>query len=81
MSDRSSAEIFGELFRMFAENMTDESKAFAHKVWAMTFEYDFSFVQMGCDEELVLLGLAKPDMDDDYPVHAYLDPDTGEFLI
>ncbi len=81
MSDRSKAYLFAEIFQMFADNMTAESKAFARKVWVMTFEYDFHWSQMECDEELVMLGLAKPDTDDGYPVHAYLEPDTGEFII
>ena len=81
MSDRSKAYLFAELFQMFAKDMTDESKWFAHQVWKMTFEYDFLPCQMECDDALELLGLAKPDMDGDYPVHAYLEPDTGEFVI
>ncbi len=74
MADRTSAEIFNELFVMFAEDATPRDMAYAHKVWRMAWQYDFSFNQMECDEALVRLGLAHPDTDEDgFPCHEYAD--------
>lgn len=73
MADRTSAGIFSELFMMFAVNATNTDKEYAHRVWAMAWQYDFSFQQMECDEALVRLGLARPGFDDGFPIHEYVD--------
>lgn len=59
MADRTSAAIFGDLFILLAENPTEEHKNIARKMWPKRTEYDFDDYQMGCDEALIALGLAK----------------------
>lgn len=74
MSDRTSAAIFGELFVMFAEDAMPTDREYARKVWAMTWEYDFSFEQMECNEELVRLELASAVVDGSgFPCYKYAD--------
>lgn len=74
MSGRTSAEIFHEIFRMFAQEATARDKEYAYKVWRMAWQYDFSWEQMECDEALVRLGLARPGCDEtDFPIHEYAD--------
>lgn len=77
MSDRSSAYLFSMLFEMFAEEDTEQAKEYARRVWVMSWQYDFDFVQMGCNEALERLGLSKSrpsdDPDDPYPTHDYAD--------
>ena len=73
MADRTSAEIYGTIFRALASDKPVNKKALARKFWAESFGYDFSPYQMDCDEELVKLGLAKtvdhPDYDDGVTVY------------
>jgi len=63
MSDRESPAIFGAMFEMLARNPTDEHKAMAHELWPLTLDYDFC----SGDDALVVLGLAGPGQDPDYP--------------
>ena len=75
MSDRTSAEIFGEVFAYLAKGPIDErAKKFAAKMWKDQWNYDFDPRQMGCDDELIALGLAKKGIDPDYP-------DEGETVL
>lgn len=77
MSDHSSAYLFSKLFEMFAEDGTAQAKEHARKIWVMSWQYDFSFEQMDCNQALERLGLAKArppdDPDDPYPTHDYAD--------
>lgn len=73
MSDHTSAEIFCDLFVMFAQEVTDQDIRHARQVWRMAWQRDFMFEQMECDAELVKLGLARPGEDDGYPIHEYKD--------
>jgi hypothetical protein len=61
MADRTSAEIFATMFEMLAKNPTDEHKQMAKKLWRKRNHYDFSDYQMGCDDALIVLDLAKRD--------------------
>lgn len=74
MSDRSSAEIFGVMFELLAKNPTEENKKMAKKMWSYTFAYDFNFCQMGVEEALFALGLAKKGIDPE-------SPDDGEVIL
>lgn len=65
MADRTSAEIFGSIFELLAEDPTDHHKNLARKFWRMSDRYDFHPCQMECDEALETLGLARPDPDED----------------
>ncbi len=77
MSDRTSAEIFSSLFKMFAEEATDRDKEYARRVWNMSYGYDFNECQMECDGVLVLLGLAEPSEDENgFPVYEYVEYDA-----
>jgi hypothetical protein len=62
MADRSSAEIFGEVFDYLAK--TGDVKAARH-FFKLTQRYDFSLCQMECDKSLVKLGLARKAKDED----------------
>lgn len=73
MSDHTSAEIFGDIFKRLAA--PDECEApccfsqrllLARWLWRQTQCYDFRPVQMGCADALVTLGLARKLPDDDY---------------
>ena len=70
MSDRTSGGIFGMVFEHLAEDPTDANKAFAKKMWEKSRSYDFIPYQMGCDDALITLGLAKltTDADGDYMI-------------
>jgi hypothetical protein len=67
MADRTSAGIFGTLFELLAKNPTEENKAIAREMYPHTFGYDFSLCQMGAEEALIKLGLAKKGINPDYP--------------
>lgn len=70
MADRSSAEIFGEIFHMLAEvkrgHPVDVSDL-AFKFWEKSRDYDFSPYQMYIDEDLFELGYAVRAVDPAYP--------------
>ena len=74
MADRTSARVFGKVFRLLAKKPTDEHKAIATELWPETEEYDFSPDQMYCDDALKALGLAKMGVDPRWP-------DEGEVII
>jgi hypothetical protein len=60
MADRTSAEIFGEVFTFVSKlEETADTKKLIKFLWKSCWNYDFSPYQMGCDEELIKLGLAK----------------------
>ncbi len=60
MADRSSAELFSQVFVHLAEEpITDCARDFARYMWALTEQYDFMDYQLECDDELVALGLAE----------------------
>jgi len=67
MADRTSAEIFGTLFKLLAENSSEENKRIAHIMFDYTSEYDFNNYQMYADEACIKLGLAKVGIDPNYP--------------
>lgn len=75
MSDRSSAALFAEVFKYLAEQpQTKERDEFAEKMWDLTGNYDFSPYQIGEDDALIKLGLAKQGVN---PKH----PDEGETIL
>jgi hypothetical protein len=74
MADRTSAGVFGGIFKLLAENPTEEHKRMAKTISSMTKEYDFSPYQMYADDDLIKLGLAKLGVDPKYP-------DEGEVVI
>lgn len=62
MADRTSAEIFGEVFTYLASQpKTPERDSFAARLWELSGNYDFAPRQMYADKELIDLGLAKRD--------------------
>lgn len=63
MADRTSAELFGILFDVLAQNPDKESKALAREFFELAEGYDFSYSQMGVDEALITLGLAEQKID------------------
>ena len=58
MSDRTSAEIYGEVFKLLASDPTEQHKKWTLKLWKASFEYDFAPYQLYCDKELKELDLA-----------------------
>lgn len=75
MADRTSAEIFGNVFTYLASQpQTPERDAFASKMWECHRDYDFSDYQMGADNALLKLGLARYGIHPDYP-------EEGEVLL
>ena len=75
MSDRTSAEIFREIFLIFAEEATVRDKEQARRLWGVAEEYDFHFEQMVCNEALVRLGLARRRVGGGLLIYEYADPD------
>lgn len=67
MADRDSAAIFGTIFEFLSQKESWDSKELALKIWQSSQHYDFSPYQMGCDKELLKLGLAKKAIDPEYP--------------
>ena len=59
MADRTSAELFGILFEVLAEEPTEENKALAKTFFNLSEKYDFTSSQMVADEALITLGLAE----------------------
>ena len=60
MADRKSARIFSELFTKLSK--TKESipiRKLASELWGMQEKCDFSPEQLGCNEALEVLGLAR----------------------
>lgn len=74
MADRSGAEIFGTVFQIISGDLGLSREELAARVWREIKNYDFTEDQMGVDDALVELDLAKrePDPDDpDYTVIRY----------
>lgn len=66
MADRTSAEIFGTIFRMLAEDPTDQHKEWAARLCEEMEQYDFNAYQMDADEALETLGVVElTDLRDD----------------
>ena len=63
MADRTSAEIFGDIFTLLAEDNTEASRCYAYAIYGMSLRYDFTEDQMGdyAAEACVKLGIAKLD--------------------
>lgn len=60
MADRSGAYLFGEVFKLLAEEpVTNRDRERALKFWVLSRDYDFNEHQMYVDAELIKLGLAK----------------------
>jgi hypothetical protein len=59
MVDRTSAELFGNIFSRLANKQTEETIEIAKDLWSNTSGYDFSPYQMESDDALINLGLAK----------------------
>lgn len=57
MADRTSAEIFGNMFQMLAEDPSDANKTMARRLMGTTRQYDFNHYQMDADEALTTLGV------------------------
>lgn len=74
MANRTSAEIFGILFKMLAENPTPEHEKMAMRVCKMSRNYDFTSSQMWADDACLALGVARRGIDPDYP-------DEGEAVL
>jgi hypothetical protein len=58
MADRTSAYLFGEIFKELAKDEPIDRAAFARRLWKMAGDFDFAWYQMYCDEALIKLGLA-----------------------
>ena len=67
MADRTSANIFGEIFCMLAENPSDEHKEMARRIFEHSREYDFSSYQMEADSACLKLGLIRRGVNPHYP--------------
>lgn len=75
MADRTSAEIFGNLFQWLAEKPESaERNADAAKVWQLSRGYDFSPCQMEAEDALLSLGLARRVPNTEHP-------DEGDYVI
>lgn len=71
MADRTSAGLFGLFFQQLADDLTLASADVVHadrreyiltlarELWPQIWQYDFSEYQMGADEALIQLGLAR----------------------
>lgn len=53
--------------RKLASDPTPQHKKWAHELWERRHDHDFHSSEMRCDEELVVLGLARRGLDPDYP--------------
>lgn len=67
MADRSSAEIFGNMFILLASDPTEQHKKWARQLWSDSGRYDFSPYQMYADEYLEILDLARKRVDPENP--------------
>ena len=74
MADRSAAALFGMLFNHLAGKKPLDPET----IWSLSQGYDFSPIQMGCDDALKKLGLlwvCRSEQclanNDDYGVHVY----------
>ncbi len=69
MSDRTSAEIFSEIFMLLAKIPDNRNIKLANKIWGLVYNYDFSPEQLECDYELIKLKLAQYFVDEDGEEH------------
>lgn len=68
MADRTSAELFGNIFKDLAKLKPSPWRAkTAQKYFKMIGAYDFSEYQMYADRALIELGLAHKGVNPDYP--------------
>lgn len=67
MSDRTSAEIFGDIFSILSENIDDRNKELAKRIFTLIHRYDFDPLQMGAEDECIELGIARWGIDPEYP--------------
>ena len=67
MADRTSAEIFGTIFEMLAENITDEQRLLALRIYKLSQRYDFTECQMDADDACLALGIARKGINPEYP--------------
>jgi len=67
MADRTSARLFARFFTYLAKVGGGDALAEAHELWEEIYEYDFDYYQLGCDEALLVLGLARKGVHPDYP--------------
>jgi hypothetical protein len=74
MADRTSAELFGEIFKLLAGDGPLDRTALARHFWEKSQGYDFCHYQMYCTEALMRLGLARRGID---PRH----PEDGEVML
>lgn len=76
MADRTSAELFGILFDVLAQNPDEENKALAKQFFELSESYDFSYDQMYADEALIILDLAerKTDSEGDEQIRYFGQP-------
>lgn len=65
MSDRTTASLFSRIFEHLANTATAEDKKFAEELYQETNSYDFSDYQMGCDDALIILGLARVEVNEE----------------
>ena len=65
MGDTNSCEIFANIFARLAKNPTDENKTIARETFDDSRRYDFADYEMECDDALIVLGLAKRDVEGD----------------
>lgn len=59
MADRTSAEIFGKLFKELAKPGDLDRRKLARLLWKERGNYDFSEYQMDADKALITLGFAE----------------------
>ena len=77
MADRTSARVFGLIFEELAKGDIDPKKL-AKKLMKEAQGYDFNAYQMGCDDALLKLEVAKMSTDDPSDVRLlYLYEDYG----
>jgi hypothetical protein len=62
VADRTAADIFGHVFELLAEDPTEANKALARRLWPKRRAYDFHPRQMGADDALIALGLARSEL-------------------
>lgn len=74
MSDRTSAEVFGEFFTMLSKLPDDAVRyEMVLKTWNLSAAYDFDPCQMECDDVLDKLGIARK-------VNECVDPDGDDYF-
>lgn len=73
MADRTSAALFAEIFTLLASAEPLDRQALVSRFWEMSRWYDFTPHQMGCDDSLTKLGLARLSINSKYP-------DDGEVM-